>query len=255
MSIVASASSTTRSPGSLRRARSRRSPSAERTPAASVEQAAFGELTLSLATRSSSCWSRRSTEVGSGCSWRLDGRLVAPCRRLGEQVRPALLALAGRFGSRWTSARSSRRRGTTRRLHRRRRGAGARNGSSAPERSAVRAATAPRGSRPVEGSRSSASAKSWRYFAVRGPGAGREPRVPFAPRLCAAARTSDSSSSRTGSRFVAWLQASRSEFSVSGYCSGVVRCFSIRQPRTRSSAGSRRWMSRVEDRTCESIAA
>ena len=45
--------------------------------------------------------------------------------------------------------------------------------------------------------------------------------------------------STTGSRLVAWLHASRIELTDSGYWSGVVRCFSIRQPRTRSSTGSR----------------
>src|SRR5215207_1736223 len=41
-----------------------------------------------------------------------------------------------------------------------------------------------------------------------------------------------------GSRLVAWLQASRSPFSESGYWSGVVRCFSTSEPSTRISAAS-----------------
>jgi hypothetical protein len=53
-----------------------------------------------------------------------------------------------------------------------------------------------------------------------------------------ASRTVGSSSSITGSRFVAWFAARRRELSESGYASGVVRCFSIRQPRIRISTAS-----------------
>src|SRR3954469_14839015 len=48
-----------------------------------------------------------------------------------------------------------------------------------------------------------------------------------------------SSQETTGKRLVVWLQALRSALRLSGYWSGVVRCFSIRQPRTRSSTRSR----------------
>src|SRR3954453_18157464 len=92
-----------------------------------------------------------------------------------------------------------------------------------------------------DGSRSSASSKRCRYFATREPGPVASRAQPICPRRCAADRTVDSSYSTTGPRLVDWLQASRSAFSVSGYWSGVVRCFSIRQPSTRNSAGSRRW--------------
>ena len=70
------------------------------------------------------------------------------------------------------------------------------------------------------------------------PGPAREPH-PAAPRQPVERRTDlRLLEAHTGSRVVDWFTASRSEFSESGYWSGVVRCFSIRQPRTRSSTGS-----------------
>src|SRR5580704_4572597 len=45
-----------------------------------------------------------------------------------------------------------------------------------------------------------------------------------------------SSNSTTGSRLEDWLQASRRALDVSGYCWGVVSCFSIRLPITRPSS-------------------
>src|SRR4051794_3436824 len=86
-----------------------------------------------------------------------------------------------------------------------------------------------------EGSRSSDSSNSWRYFAARDPVPDASRTQPALERLCTASRTASSSSDITGSRFEDWLHASRSEFTDSGYWSGVVRCFSTRQPRTRSS--------------------
>ena len=69
--------------------------------------------------------------------------------------------------------------------------------------------------------------------------AAREPREALPREPCE--RRCGSSRRRTrppGSRFVDWLHASRSAFSVSGYTSGVVRCFSTRQPRIRISTAS-----------------
>jgi hypothetical protein len=57
-------------------------------------------------------------------------------------------------------------------------------------------------------------------------------------RRSSAERIVASSYSTTGSRLVDWLHASRSELSVSGYWSGVVRCFSTRQATTRISTAS-----------------
>src|SRR3954463_11235849 len=54
-------------------------------------------------------------------------------------------------------------------------------------------------------------------------------------RLLIAHRTASSLSSMTGSRLDDWLQAFTSAFSDSGYTSGVVASFSMRQPRTRTS--------------------
>ena len=51
-----------------------------------------------------------------------------------------------------------------------------------------------------------------------------------------------SSNSTTGSRLEDWLQASSRAFNDSGYCWGVVSCFSIRLPITRASS----WLSRTE---------
>src|SRR6476661_6377554 len=54
-----------------------------------------------------------------------------------------------------------------------------------------------------------------------------------------ACATSPGETSMIGSRLVFWLHASWIAFSVSGYCSGVVACFSIRQPRMRASSALR----------------
>ena len=153
----------------------------------------------------------------------------------------------GCFGSRCTSSFSSRRVERLRRRRRSRRsGAAARCASSARRPSAGRAASARRGSRPPTAAGRAPRRRAGGTSPCASPGPVASRAQPSVPRLCAAARTSDSSSSITGSRFVAWLHASRSAFSVSGYCSGVVRCFSIRQPSTRSSTGSRRWIVTAE---------
>ena len=58
----------------------------------------------------------------------------------------------------------------------------------------------------------------------------RDGRAVRAPRAASRRR-----SLTTGSRLVDWLHAARRAFSVSGYASGVVRCFSISEPRIRIS--------------------
>src|SRR4051812_4116287 len=81
-----------------------------------------------------------------------------------------------------------------------------------------------------------ASSKVWRYFAARLPCPLVKRAQPRLPSSWAALWTVRSSRSSTGSRLVDWLAALRSALTLSGYASGVVRCFSIRQPSTLSSS-------------------
>jgi hypothetical protein len=67
-----------------------------------------------------------------------------------------------------------------------------------------------------DGVSTSASSSRCRYFAVRDPGPLASRTQPRRERRSIAPRISVSSYSTTGSRFVAWLQASRSAFSESG---------------------------------------
>ena len=83
-----------------------------------------------------------------------------------------------------------------------------------------------------------ASSNRCRYFAARLPAPLASRTQPLRESRSSAALIVGSSYATTGSRFVVWLQASRSALSDSGYASGVVRCFSMRQPSTRNSTAS-----------------
>ena len=76
----------------------------------------------------------------------------------------------------------------------------------------------------------------WAIFNTRPGQCSASPRV---MRASTASCTSGSETDSTGSRLLDWLQAFTSVFMERGYTSGVLSCFSSRQPRTRHSRGAR----------------
>ena len=82
------------------------------------------------------------------------------------------------------------------------------------------------------------SSRTCRYRLTERPWDGSTTRTRCSARSSSmAATTSSSPRSTTGSRLVAWFAAVVNAFRVSGYCWGVVSCFSTRHPRTRPASG------------------